>query len=168
MELAPEASYGAVSQGVTLLDGGDTAGSIRVLRAQLERNPSSAKTMVLLARALLQTTRSPEAPEFQEAQKLLENGLARDPSDAYGAALLGKCYFTEGDLARATEMLERALRLDPEDRASAYQLMMCYQRTGATEKRARLEARVRDMLAAEKNLERDRDRYRLLRAAPAR
>jgi tetratricopeptide (TPR) repeat protein len=124
--------------------------------------------MAILARALLQTTRSPEEPEFQEARKLLEEALALDPSDAHAAALLGKCYLTAGDLPRAIGMLERALRLDPADRTAAYQLMMCYQRTGSTEKGARLEARLRDMLAAEKNLERDRDRYRLLKAAPAR
>jgi superkiller protein 3 len=167
-ELAPEDSYGAVSQGVTMLDRGDLAGSVRILRAQLERNPRNAKTMAILARALLQTTRSPEEPEFQEARKLLEEALALDPSDAHAAALLGKCYLTAGDLPRAIGMLERALRLDPADRTAAYQLMMCYQRTGSTEKGARLEARLRDMLAAEKNLERDRDRYRLLKAAPAR
>jgi tetratricopeptide (TPR) repeat protein len=168
MQLAPEASYGAVSQSATLLDSGDPAASIRILRAQLARNPKSAKTMALLARSLLQTTRSPGDAQFEEARKLLENSLALQPSDARAAALLGKCYFAGGDLARAIGMLDRALRLDPDDRTSAYQLMMCYRRTGSTDKAAHLEARVRELLASEKRAERDRDRYRLMKAAPAR
>ena len=167
-ELAPDRSYGSVGLGLALLQANEVEESIRLLRSQLERDPKNPRIMFTLAQALLQASRKPEAPEFQEAYRLLQCAVALNPGDARALGLLGKGYLVLDDLSNAIRALEKAVRIDPNDRSLVYQLMIAYASAGEKNKADQLQARVRELLATEKTTEKQIGQFLLMKEAPSR
>lgn len=160
--LAPDAGFGAVAQGLLLLQLGAADEAVKLLRGQRAR-ATNEKIDIALAQALLQSGAG-EA-ELLEAERLL--APLRETSDARVYTLRAKIFLQRNDLPRAAKSLESALALDPNDRTAAYQLMTTYRKLGRAAEAARLQTRVRELLEAEKQSESDAGQYRIV-AAPER
>jgi Tfp pilus assembly protein PilF len=151
---------------LALLQANQVAESIHLLRAQMAGRKDNPMLAFLLAQALLRDAAEPGQPQFVEARTLLESAVRLDPGLARAHGLLGKTYAQAGEREKATRELETALKLEPTDRTSAYQLAQVYSQLGQRELAAKWQRRVREILDWEKTTERDRNR--ILRAAPER
>jgi tetratricopeptide (TPR) repeat protein len=165
-ELDPRAAYGNMGLSLALLQANQVTESIQLLRSQMAGRSDNPMLAFLLAQALLRDAAEPGQPQFEEAKTLLEGAVKQDPGLARAHGLLGKTYALAGEREKAKRELETALRLDPVDRTSAYQLALVYSQSGQKELAARWQRRVREILDWEKTTERDRNR--ILRAAPER
>lgn len=156
--LSPESGFGQVGAAIALMQLGLTDEAI----ARLRRTPSKDPMVTLtLARALLQKNASPA--ERDEAKMLLAAVIESEPANAPARILLGKMLAQDGDARQAVEQLETALRFAPADRAAAYQLMLLYRRTGRPADAARMNSKVKELLAEEKTASLDTQRYQLVR-----
>ncbi|HVX67958.1 MAG TPA: tetratricopeptide repeat protein [Bryobacteraceae bacterium] len=165
-ELDPKAAYGNMGMSLALLQANQVAESIQLLRSQMAGRRDNPMLAFLLAQALLRDAAEPGQPQFEEAKTLLEGAVKQDPGLARAHGLLGKTYALAGEREKARRELETALKLDPVDRTSAYQLALVYSQSGEKELAAKMQRRVREILDWEKTTERDRNR--ILRAAPER
>jgi len=151
-KLAPESGLGEVATATTLMQLGMADEAVRVLRKLPVREPMAALT---LARALLMRD------ENAEAKPLLRAVIAREPGNAAARSLLGKALASEGAVRPAVSELEAALRLDANDRGTVYQLMGLYKRLGRPSDSARMAARLRELMAREKAVDAEAQRYQL-------
>ncbi|MFN0106314.1 MAG: tetratricopeptide repeat protein [Bryobacteraceae bacterium] len=158
--LSPESGMGQVGVAMAMMQLGLPEDAIRRLRAVAAPSPMVSLT---LARAILQN--NPSARERLEAGNLLSTVIAAQPANAAAHSLLGKTLVQDGAVAKAMEALETALRLDPADRTAAYQLMLLYRRAGRAAQAARLNEKVRELLAKEKTERLEAQRYQLFRSA---
>lgn len=158
-ELAPQSGFGPVARSMMMLQMGAADEAVKVLREQRSRG-SNAKVDVALAQALLQ--KGVESSGLAEVERLLSGVSAED--DARVPTLKAKLYLLRDRPQQAAEALEAALRLDPNDRTAVYQLMIVYRRLGRIEQMKQLQARVKELLASEKQAESETGRYRLVSA----
>ncbi len=166
--LAPEAAYGKIGMSLALLQSDRVEESLRLLREQWAQSQSNPMVSFMLAQALLRAGPDPSQAEFQEAQRMLKTTIELNPNHARAHGLLGKSYATAGNTTEAIQELETALRLDPADRTSAYQLALLYGKIGEQDLAAKWQARVRELIQADRIAETEGDRYRILKAAPER
>ncbi len=158
--LDPATSYGRAGLAAALLQFNAVDEAIALMRDQCKRNPEDARAMALLGQAILQKGNGPE--ELREAEALLVRAVELAPDDARNHGLLGKVLLLQARFERAVPELEAAIRLDPADRTATYQLMTAYRRLGRTREVPRLQARVRELLEAERNQESEGGRFRLV------
>jgi tetratricopeptide (TPR) repeat protein len=164
--LAPEVAHGRLGLGILLMEAERLEESIRLLREQSRQNPNDTEIRFVLAQALLRKGREPEQPEYAEARAILENLVETKPDFAAARAVLGKIYLTGEETARGIGQLERALAIGPGNKTAAYQLLLAYRRTGNLKQAAALQKRMRNLIEQERREEVDRNRVRLVKAAP--
>ena len=158
--MAPDAVLGPAGRGLLLLEMNLVDEAVQVLRPQVASRPNEPMLVVILAQALLR--QEGEAPR-REAKSLLQGlGLAGEAS-AQAKRLLGKIYLQDNDLPHAASALEAALKLDPSDRSSAYQLITVYRKIGRTKEIPALQAKVKNLLEAEREAETRAGRHQLVK-----
>ena len=91
------------------------------------------------------------APNFGEAQ-----------------AELGKLYLKIGEPARAVTHLRRAIEMTPADRTATYSLLQALRQAGLEDETPAVAARLRELMAQEREEEIRRNRLRLLKPEEAR
>jgi tetratricopeptide (TPR) repeat protein len=158
IQLAPATGLGQVATASTMMQLGLALDAVKVLRKLPAGDPMVDLT---LARALL--LNNPDTSAIAEAGKLLGGVIAREPSNAAARSLLGKTLAQRGQWQASVAQFEAALRIDPEDRTAAYQLVLLYRRLNRTADSLRMQNKVRQLMADEKNTEFERQRYELSR-----
>lgn len=141
-KLAPEKSLPAVAQGLVLLEMGEPAKSVTLLRQKAAEPRADYLVFYIFGEALTRTGAAQGSPEEIEAVKALERSIHLNPNFAQSRGLLGKLLLRAGEVDRAVAELEKALELDPEETNSAYQLAQAYRRKGNTARAKELFARV--------------------------
>lgn len=137
------------------------ADAINHLRAALDTEPGNPKFGVALARLLLEKDDTKGAmpildrihPKGQEAGErdlllgiaqiiesgpakatpALERAVAEDPTLALSFNMLGFCYFSQGDMAKAAKAYGRASDLSPQTRLFAHSAAVAFDRAGNAE-----------------------------------
>jgi tetratricopeptide (TPR) repeat protein len=80
---------------------------VSALRAEIQRDPASAKPRVDLANLYY------DAERYQEAAKWYEEALRLDPKDVNVSTDLGVSYYQMGDPDRALQQFDHSLTIDP-------------------------------------------------------
>jgi len=166
--LEPDQVYGTVGLGITFMQRGNPEDSVRILRERLARNPQDPALNYLLAEALLRKGIERGTPEFDEAKPALLRSIKGKPDFAKAHAQLSKLYLLAGDTAKALEESELAVQLAPEDRMAVYSLVRALKESGRNEEAKPLLLKLREIDAWELKEEADKNRVKLVRAAPPR
>lgn len=167
-QLAPDQVYGTVGLGITFMQRGNAEDSVRVLRERLARAPEDATLNYLLAEALLRAGIEPGKPGFEEAKSALLKSVRTRPDFAKAHARLGKLYLMSRDTPKALQECELAFKLDPNDRMAVYNLTQALREAGRGEEAVPLLAKFREIDARQLREELDKNRVRLVKAAPPR
>lgn len=167
-QLQPGQVYGTVGLGITFMQRGNPEDSVRILRERLARNPQDPALNYLLAEALLRKGIEPGTPEFDEAKLALLRSIKDKPDFAKAHAQLSKLYLLAADTAKALEESELAVQLAAEDRMSVYSLVRALKASGRNEEAKPLLLKLRELDAQELKEEVDKNRIKLIRAAPPR
>jgi tetratricopeptide (TPR) repeat protein len=165
-QLQPDQVYGTVGLGITFMQRGNPEDSVRILRERLARNPQDPVLNYLFAEALLFKGIEPGTPEFDEAKAALLRSIMGKPDFAMAHAQLSKLYLLAGDTAKALEESELAVQLAPEDRMAVYSLVRALKESGRNEEAKPLLLKLREIDARELKEEADKNRVKLVRAAP--
>jgi len=166
--LEPDQVYGTVGLGITFMQKGTPEDSVRVLRERLVRNPEDATLNYLFAEALLRKAIEPGTPEFDEATSALLRSIKNKPDFAKAHAQLGKLHLLAGNTSKALEESELAVKLAPDDRMAVYSLVRALKASGRNEEARPLVSKLREIDARELKEEGDKNRVKLVRAAPPR
>ena len=162
-KLAPQKNLPYVARGITLLQAGEAAKAIELLRQRTAASPSDYMGHYILAEALNRDGPSPGSPEEREVVLCLERSI-RLKADFSGArATLGKTLLRRGEVERAIQELEKALELDPKDESPMYQLAQAYRRKGDLNRAKDLFAKVDRSKAEERDKFMNRTLLRLVR-----
>jgi predicted Zn-dependent protease len=167
-QLQPGQVYGTVGLGITFMQRGNPEDSVRILRERLARNPQDPALNYLLAEALLRKGIERGTPEFDEAKLALLRSIKDKPDFAKAHAQLSKLYLLAADTAKALEESELAVQLAAEDRMSVYSLVRALKASGRNEEAKPLLLKLRELDAQELKEEGDKNRIKLIRAAPPR
>lgn len=167
-QLQPDQVYGTVGLGITSMQRGNPEDSVRILRERLARNPQDPALNYLLAEALLRKGIEPRTPEFDEAKPALLRSIKGKPDFAKAHAQLSKLYLLAGDTAKALKESELAVQLAPEDRMAVYSLVRALKESGRNEEAKPLLLKLREIDARDLKEEADKNRVKLVRAAPPR
>jgi predicted Zn-dependent protease len=109
---------------------GDIPGAVSTAREGVKKGYENPALLALLGEALIRSGVGPGQPDFVAAQTVLENAVAKQPSDPTSQLALGGLYLMAGRLEDAIAHLEIARRIEP-DKASVYaNLAKAYQRAG--------------------------------------
>ncbi|HEU0005922.1 MAG TPA: tetratricopeptide repeat protein, partial [Terriglobia bacterium] len=162
-KLAPQKNLPYVARGITLLQAGEAAKAIELLRQRTAASPNDYMGHYILAEALNRDGPSPGSPEEREVVLCLERSI-RLKADFSGArATLGKTLLRRGEVDRAIRELEKALELDPKDESPMYQLAQAYRRKGDLNRAKDLFAKVDRSKAEERDKFMNRTLLRLVR-----
>jgi predicted Zn-dependent protease len=94
----PQNPYFHELKGQTLLEGGKPAEAVAPLRRAAQLAPNPALTQIMLGQALVESN---DPAHLDEAIKVLESSLAREPESPEGYNQLAMAYGRKGDLAHA-------------------------------------------------------------------
>jgi len=166
--LDPGKKYGKIGLSAAKLDAGQTAESIRLLRGQLHTNPADPEVRWLLAEALVRSGAGPGTPEYREAQSLVERAVTARPNLTEAKVLLAKLLLRSGDRAKAVALLETAVRQDPRNRTAIYLLSHALRQSGRAAEAQEYLARFSVLVEEDRRLEVQKNRIRLVKAAPTR
>jgi len=97
---------------LSYLGQGDVVNAIRHLRALIEVHPDDVPANLKLGGIYLTAGRSNPA-FFQQAQKLAEKVLSKDPQNVEAIVLSGNAAAGQNDIASAADTFEHAVALDP-------------------------------------------------------
>jgi Flp pilus assembly protein TadD len=161
--LAPEKNLPYVARGLTLLQAGEAAKAVELLRQRTLASPNDYMGHYILAEALYRDGPPPGSPEEQEAVLSLERSIQLKPDFSEARATLGKTLLRRGNVDRAIRELERALELDPKDETPVYQLAQAYRRKGDLNRAKELFARVDRAKSEERDKFMNRTLLRLVR-----
>jgi Tfp pilus assembly protein PilF len=100
---------------------GDVASAERYYRQCLDQDPNHADSRHALASILLHSGRR------EEAARLVQEWLAREPQRAAAYAEDGWLWLQSGDLPRAQARLQQALELDPHEPRALIELARVYE-----------------------------------------
>jgi predicted Zn-dependent protease len=165
--LDPAEPGGPVGLSLTMQQTGRLEESIELLREQVRQRPHDPAINLLLAQALVRQSLAPDAPELVEARQALLRTIEAEPGLARARVELGKLYLRTGDDDKAIDQLRGAVALDPSDRRATYQLLLALRRVGRMEETQPLVERLRAIMEQERQAEAERNRTRLVKAAPA-
>jgi len=162
-KLAPQKNLPYVARGITLLQAGEAAKAIELLRQRTVASPNDYMGHYILAEALNRDGPSLGSPEEREVVLCLERSI-RLKADFSGArATLGKTLLRRGEVDRAIRELEKALELDPKDESPMYQLAQAYRRKGNLNRAKDLFAKVDRSKTEERDKFMNRTLLRLVR-----
>lgn len=147
---------------------GSPEDSVNLLREKLSRDPGNPTLDYLLAEALLRKGTEPGKPEFEEAKSALLRSIQNRPDFAKAHAQLSKMYALAGDNVKALEESELAVKLAPGDRMAVYSLVRALKESGRNEEAKPLLLKLREIDARDLKEEADKNRVKLVRAAPQR
>ena len=162
-KLAPEKNLPYVARGITLLQAGEAAKAIELLRQRTVASPSDYMGHYILAEALNRDGPPPGSREEEEAVLSLERSIRLKPDFSGARATLGKTLLRRGEVDRAIQELEKALQLDPKDETPVYQLAQAYRRKGDLNRAQELFARVDQAKSEERDKFMNRTLLRLVR-----
>ncbi|MBC8111776.1 MAG: tetratricopeptide repeat protein [Verrucomicrobia bacterium] len=92
----------------------------------MERNKADKKVMDVMVDIYLQSGKN------EEAIKLMEEGLKKDPNNTFYYNKMGELYNKKGDLERAEELYNKVLQIDKTDFYGNYNLGIIWYNKGAT------------------------------------
>lgn len=161
--LQPDRPLGAVGRSLALQQTGQLDESIGVLRREAASHPDDAPTLFLLAQALIRSGVAPGTPAAREAEAALVRAVEVAPNFGQAHAELGKLYLKIGEPARAVTHLRRAIALTPSDRTATYSLLQALRQAGLDEETPAVAARLRELMAQERDDEIRQNRLRLLK-----
>ena len=166
--LRPDQPLGGVGRGLTLQQTGQIEESIVVLRQEAARHPGDAPTLFLLAQALIRGGVSQGSPPRVRRRRPSAARWSWRPRFGEAHAELGKLWLKIGEPARAVTHLRRAIALTPTDRGATYSLLMALRQAGLDDETPAVAARLRELMAQERDDEIRRNRFRLLKADESR
>jgi tetratricopeptide (TPR) repeat protein len=140
--ISPQQNLPYVARGLVLLESGQTAKSIELLRQRVVAGPNDYLALYILGEALNRSGPAVGSGEENEAVNSLEKSVRIKPDFAASRAVLGKLLLRRGEVDRAIAELEKALELDPKETSSLYQLALAYRRKGNLERAKELFAKV--------------------------
>lgn len=126
-ERRPENAWGHYMLGLSVWKSGDPVGAEEFFRDALELDPRHEKSLVNLARVLLEQDR----PE--EARESIEKVIEANPESNRGLRVLGRVHYALGQTDEAIEAYKRAILVDDEDVWSMNNLGLIYIREGRFE-----------------------------------
>ena len=156
-------SLPAVARAVVLLELGETAKAVALLRQTAAAVPNDYLVQYVLGEALNRSGPAPASAEENEAVRALEKSVGINPDFAASRAVLGKLLLRRNETDRAITELEKALELDPNETASLYQLALAYRKKGALERAKELFAKVDRVKSEERDKFMNRTLIRLVR-----
>lgn len=162
-KLAPQKDLPYVARGITLLQAGEAAKAIELLRQRTAASPNDYMGHYILAEALNRDGPAPGSPEEREAVLSLEKSIRLKPDFSGARATLGKTLLRRGEVDRAIRELEKALELDPKDESPMYQLAQAYRRKGDLNRAKDLFAKVDRGKSEERDKFMNRTLLRLVR-----
>jgi tetratricopeptide (TPR) repeat protein len=148
VEHDPDHEEARLGLAVTLLDGRNFAEAVEHLAFLRPRQPDNLSVTVGLAecRANLQET--------DEAVRLVDEVLAREPEYGPALSLRGRLALDAGQAEEAETYLRQALDREPSNHRTLYSLVQCLRQNGKDEE---AQQRQRDLQQLEKDLERFND-----------
>jgi tetratricopeptide (TPR) repeat protein len=162
-KLAPQKDLPYVARGITLLQAGEAAKAIELLRQRTAASPNDYMGHYILAEALYRDGPPPGSSEEREAVLSLERSIRLKPDFSGARATLGKTLLRRGEVDRAIRELEKALELDPKDESPMYQLAQAYRRKGDLNRAKDLFAKVDRSKSEERDKFMNRTLLRLVR-----
>ncbi len=120
----PENPWGHYMLGLSSWKSGDLEGAERAFERALELDPKHEKSLINVARVLLEQDR----PE--DALEKIESALENDSESNPGHRLMGRVRYALGDVEGALESYRRAITIDDEDAWSMNNLGLIYIREG--------------------------------------
>lgn len=166
--LRPDRPLGGVGRSLALQQTGQIEESIVVLRQEVARHPRDAPTLFLLAQALVRGGLTQGSPAAREAETALRRAVDLAPDFGEAHAELGKLCLKIGESGRAVTHLRRAIALTPTDRTATYSLLLALRQAGLEAEIPAVAARLRELMAQERDDEVKRNRLRLLKADDSR
>ena len=130
LALAPGASSAYIALGMCYEDQGKLQDAIRTLGAGIAKQLKDALLYYFLADVLFRQGIAPRSPAYAEALEAVQNGLAIDPTFAYGYVQRAKLEMISNNLGAATGDLEHAQKLSPKSQTVLYQLAIAYRHAG--------------------------------------
>jgi len=113
---------------------GDVPEAVRIAREAVKNGDHDYRLLTLLGEALLRSGIVPGAPEFKEAQQVLETAVTERPSYAGSQLALGKIDLLNNLIDDAIAHLETARELNPNDASVYLNLAAAYRKRGNIEK----------------------------------
>jgi tetratricopeptide (TPR) repeat protein len=125
--LDPQSFSWAYYLALVQLGRGNTEVAAETLREALSLKPDYLPAQIRLGECLRVSA------NFEEAGKIYEAALLRDPNNAHALYGLGRVFAARNDLARATQLFQKACEIFPDFGPAHYALAQAYQRQGKVE-----------------------------------
>jgi tetratricopeptide (TPR) repeat protein len=109
---------------------GNIDGAIRIAREGVRKGIHNPALFTVLGKALLRSGVTPDQPEFNEAQSVLEKSVSLQPNDASTQIALGQAYLLGNHVDAAIAHLETARGMRPNQPSVYASLAKAYQRLG--------------------------------------
>src|SRR6266496_2043431 len=129
-QLDPGQTWGAVAEGLALVQQSNLDQALGTVRAQLKSHPKDAFLQYMQAQILFQQGADPETPQFKEAVAAAVLSTQLDPSLVLARDLLGNLYLKSGQLDKSIEQSRHALQQSPSDQEALYHLMQALRHNG--------------------------------------
>jgi tetratricopeptide (TPR) repeat protein len=153
----------AVARAVVLLELGETAKAVALLRQTATGSPDDYLVQYVLGEALNRSGPAAASAEEIEAIRALEKSVGLNPDFAASRAVLGKLLLRRNETDRAITELEKSLELDPKETASLYQLALAHRKKGNLDRAKELFAKVDGVKSEEREKFMSRTLIRLVR-----
>jgi tetratricopeptide (TPR) repeat protein len=140
--LSPQKNLNYVATGLVLLELGQTAKAVELLRQRVVASPNDYLVQYVLGEAINRTGPAAGSAEENQAFQALEKSVLINPDFSPSRATLGKLLLRRGEVDRAIRELEKALELDPQEASSLYQLAVAYRKKGNQARAKELFAKV--------------------------
>jgi tetratricopeptide (TPR) repeat protein len=138
LALAPGVSSAYIALGMCLEDQGKLQDAVRTLQAGIAKQLKDALLYYFLADVLFRQGIAPQSSTYREALEAVQQGLAIDPTFAYGYVQRAKLEMISNQLGAAIDDLEHAQELSPKSQTVLYQLAIAYRRAGRKAEAAKL------------------------------
>jgi tetratricopeptide (TPR) repeat protein len=127
LELDADHEEARLGLAVALLLGENFAKAAEHLQRLRQCQPDDLRVQVSLAECL------DGLGQRAEAERLVDDALARQPENAAALSLRGQLAHKNGQLDKAASWLRQALRRDPTDHSAHYNLILCLEESGQKE-----------------------------------
>ena len=131
-------------------------------------HPDDVPTLFLLGQALIGAGCPRGPPRRARPKRPPSCAVEQAPGFGEAHAELGKLYLKIGDPAHAVTHLRKAIALAPTDRTATYSLLLALRQAGRDDETPAVAARLRELMAQERDEEIRRNRLRLLKPDEAR
>ena len=128
LRLNPDSGDTLFALGQAAQEQGDYENTEKYLRKSMEKNRATGRRTIVLADALMNLDRAPEAAA------VLEEFASRSPLPSQGLLLLGKARMECGKVREAAECYAKVLAAEPGSTRAHFGLSRCYEKLGETDK----------------------------------